>query len=300
MTERNTTSHLRHANEQLICGCQAHKGPSIWSIIELKAGDHYAKEGMELPTLVFPLMGDMTVSTASAVGQAVSGGQMFLVSASDNFYAQATTDALVLSCSFDRDVPQCNRFSFDQLQRFMTPDTQRRKEELTLLPIHNLLLRELEETRIALSSGLTCNHYQRLKKDLLFVLLRSFYNKEQLAALFAHMLSGEYNDFKAKVMQVYPHIETALELMHELNMSATAFNRKFQKAFGYSARQWLIQKKKEKLFRDIVMTNITITELAYKYNFTVNYMTAFCREHFGKSPTQLRSEWNNQNEEDTI
>ena len=48
------------------------------------------------------------------------------------------------------------------------------------------------------------------------------------------------------------------------------------------------------------MTNITITELAYKYNFTVNYMTAFCREHFGKSPTQLRNEWNNQNEEDTI
>lgn len=300
MTERNTTSHLRLANEHLICGCQAHKGPPIWSIIELKAGGHYAKEGMEHPTLVFPLVGDMTVSTASAVGQAVSGGQMFLVSASDNFYAQATTDALVLSCSFDRDVPQCNSFAFDQLQRFISPDTQQRKGELTLLPIHNLLLRELDETRIALSSGLSCNHYQRLKKDLLFVLLRSFYNKEQLAALFAPMLSGDDNDFKAKVMQVYPHIETALELMHELNMSATAFNRKFQKAFGYSARQWLIQKKKEKLFRDIVMTNITITELAYKYNFTVNYMTAFCREHFGKSPTQLRSEWNNQNEEDTI
>lgn len=121
MTERNTSGHLKLANEHLICGCQAHKGPSIWSIIELKAGGHYAKEGMELPTLVFLLVGDMTVSTASAVGQAVSGGQMFLVSASDNFYAQATTDALVLSCSFDRDVPQCNRFSFDQLQRFMLP-----------------------------------------------------------------------------------------------------------------------------------------------------------------------------------
>ena len=301
MTERNTTSHLRYANEHLFCGCQAHKGPSIWSIIELKAGGHYAKEGMELSTLVFLLVGDMTVSTASAVGQAVSGGQMFLVSASDNFYAQATTDALVLSCSLDRNVPQCNRFSFDQLQRFIPPpDTQRRMGELTLLPIHNLLLRELEETRQVITSGLSCNHYQRLKKDLLFVLLRSFYNKEQLAALFAPMLSGDDNDFKAKVMQVYPHIKTALELMHELNMSATAFNRKFNKAFGYSARQWLIQKKKEKLFRDIVMTNITITELAYKYNFTVNYMTAFCREHFGKSPTQLRNEWNNQNEEDTI
>ena len=95
-------------------------------------------------------------------------------------------------------------------------------------------------------------------------------------------------------MQIYPQIETAQELMERLNMSATAFNRKFQKAFGLSPRQWLIQKKKEKLFRDIVMTDIPIGELAFKYHFTENYITTFCHEHFGKSPTQLRNEWKNQ------
>ena len=298
-SEKNTKCDLDHANDPFICDDAPLHEQSIWSVVELKVGERFTKEALKCARLVFLLSGEAAVSTASAVGQVVCGGQMFLITPGNNFHVRATADTQAISCSFDRDIPQCSMFSFEQFQRLVTPDMQRQRE-LTLLPIHNLLLRELDETRIALSSGLTCNHYQRLKKDLLFVLLRSFYNKEQLAALFAPTLSGEDNDFKAKVMQVYPHIETALELMHELNMSATAFNRKFHKAFGYSARQWLIQKKKEKLFRDIVMTNITITELAYKYNFTVNYMTAFCREHFGKSPTQLRSEWNNQNEEDTI
>ena len=38
------------------------------------------------------------------------------------------------------------------------------------------------------------------------------------------------------------------------------------------------------------MTSMTVAELADKYRFTVNYMTTFCRHHFGKSPTELRKE----------
>ena len=298
-SEKNTKCDLEHANDPFICDdAPLHEQP-IWSVAELKEGEHFTKEALKCARLVFLLSGEAVVSTATAVGQVVCGGQMFLIAPGNNFHVRATADTRAISCSFDRDIPQCSMFSFEQFQRLITPDMQR-QHELTLLPIHSLLLCELEETRIALASGLSCPNYQRLKKDILFILLRNLYSREQLAALFAPLLTGEDNDFKEKVMQIYPQTETAQELMDKLNMSATAFNRKFNKAFGYSARQWLIQKKKEKLFRDIVMTNITITELAYKYNFTVNYMTAFCREHFGKSPTQLRNEWNNQNEEDTI
>lgn len=43
------------------------------------------------------------------------------------------------------------------------------------------------------------------------------------------------------------------------------------------------------------MTNMSITELADKYRFTVNYMTTFCKKRFGKSPTDLRTEFKNVN-----
>ena len=45
-------------------------------------------------------------------------------------------------------------------------------------------------------------------------------------------------------------------------MSPSAFKRKFRETFGISARQWLIRKKEQKLIRDILMTNISIAELA--------------------------------------
>ena len=73
-------------------------------------------------------------------------------------------------------------------------------------------------------------------------------------------------------------------------MSPIACKRKFRETFGISARQWLIRKKEQKLIRDILMTNISIAELAEKYKFTANYMTTFCRKRFGKSPTELRLE----------
>lgn len=295
-TKQGTTSDLKYANEHLICENYLSEEQAIWNVIDLEAGGYFIKEWMEHSTLVFLLSGKMKISTASAVGQEIGGRQMLLVSGGDNFYGKAITDSCVLCCSFNRNMSLCNRFSIGKLQKYVTPDMQQRKRETTLLPVHGLLLQELEATRSAISSGLSCIHYQHIKRDLIFILLRGFYNKEQLAALFAPIL-GEDHNFKEKVMQVYSQIETAQELMGKFNMSPTVFKRKFRQSFGNSARQWLIQKKKEKLFRDIVMTDITIAELADKYSFTVNYMSTFCREHFGKSPTQLRSEWNNHSKE---
>lgn len=160
---------------------------------------------------------------------------------------------------------------------------------LDILPIHDLLLKELNLTLQLLQAGMRCLHFQQHKKEIFLTELRAFYLKEDLALLFAPILSTESN-FKQNVLLIYPEIETAQQLMERLHMSPTAFKREFQKAFGISARQWLIQKKKEKIIRDILMTNTPIAELAYKYRFTVNYMTTFCRKHYGKSPTELRQE----------
>ena len=37
------------------------------------------------------------------------------------------------------------------------------------------------------------------------------------------------------------------------------------------------------------MTDMTVVELADKYGFSVNYLTSFCKEHFGNTPTELRA-----------
>lgn len=270
----------------------------IWRVIDLKTGQHLTRERLKRPTLAFLLSGEMIVSTAPVTGQRMDGRQLFLIPTGNNIHVKAVTDISAITCSFDRNMDLYNRFPIELLHRYVDTDTPREEQQLTLLPIHDLLLRELEATRESLRADLSSLHYQHFKKEIIFIMLRVFYNKEHLAALFAPIL-GVDNDFKNRVLQFYPHIETAQELIDKLNMSPTVFKRKFRESFGESARQWLIQKKKENLFRDIVMTHIPIIELADKYNFTVNYMTTFCKKHFGMSPTQLRTDWNNRAEKRT-
>lgn len=295
MKKQSMSNDLKQTKEHPIYKDYASEERAILKAIDLKAGKHFTMEKLEHPTLVFLLSGEMILSMPPVVGQKVNGRQLFLAPTGSNFYGETITDLSIFICSFDRNMDLRNRFPIEQLQKHVKPDTQRENKQLTLLPIHDLLFRELEVTRESVYAGLSCMHYQHFKKEIIFIKLRTFYDKERLAALFAPIL-GLDNDFKDRVLRLYSQIETAQELMDRLNMSPTVFKRKFRESFGNSARQWLIQKKKENVFRDIVMTHITIAELADKYRFTVNYMTTFCQKHFGKSPTQLRSDWNNHSE----
>lgn len=287
--KQNIFNELKYTKEHLVCENYISDERSILESIEVKEGRYLVREEVEQSTLCFVLSGEMYISTAGAVNQRVGEKQMFLISAGDSFHGRAVVDTSLIRCSFTRDMSLCNRFSIEQLQRHIPSSSQLGSGGMTLLPIHELLLKELEMTRDVMRTGMSCIHFQRIKKEILFIELRGFYQKEELARLFTPILGTE-SDFKEKVLLVYPQVETAKELIDRLNMSPTVFKRKFQEAFGMSARQWLIQKKKEKLFRDILMTNMSIAELAEKYKFTVNYMTTFCREHFGKSPTELRIE----------
>lgn len=286
---QNTRNELQYRQEHLMCKNYVADECANWGVWHLNANRLFVKECLKRPTLVFVLKGEMNISTVNPIGQKVVAGQMFLVPTGESFYGKAVCDTSFIRCSFTRELALCNRFSIEQLQDCIDADYPQDHSIIPLLPIRPLLYKELEITRDVLETGLACIHYQRMKMEILFMELRGFYKREELALLFAPIL-GKDNDFKDKVLQIYPEVNTAKELISQLNMSPTGFKRKFQESFGTSAKQWLIQKKKEKLLRDIIMTNMSIAELADKYRFSVNYLTTFCKEHFGKSPTELRSD----------
>lgn len=283
-------NNLKYKKEHLVCAFYTSSGEeAVWDVIELKAGKYFIRKGVKRPALVFILTGKMEISTAMYINQKVVTGEMFLISTGDNFYGKASSDTLLMCCSFSRDMALCNRFSIEQLLHFIHLDNTTSSNGIFRLPINQPLFEVLKTIYMLLSTGMQCIHFQRLTMEIVFIVLRGFYNKEELAGLFAPIL-GEDNDFKDKVLQIYPQINTVKELIERMNMSTTGFKRKFQESFGISAKQWLIQKKKEKLLRDIILSDMTIGELAEKYSLTINYLTAFCKKHFGKSPTELRQE----------
>lgn len=285
---KSVLNGLKYRKEHLACENYASEEEAIWESVEAGTDKFLVKEAVKHPTLIFVLDGEINISTAGAINQRVYAGEMFLIPAGDNFYGRPVTNVWLMRCSFSRNIHMCSRFSIERLRNYVPKMVL--PTGLTLLPIHEILDKELRIIRDALKEGLACLHYQQMKMEIMFIELRGFYNREDLARLFAPIL-GEDNDFKNKVMQLYTQVETAKELSSLLRMSPSCFKRKFLETFGTSAKQWMIQKKKEKLLRDILMTNMSIAELAEKYKFTANYLTTFSKEHLGKSPTELRAEY---------
>lgn len=288
-SRQNMMTGLKYTKEHLICENYVTGEQAILEIIEVDADKHLVWEDMERSALIFVLSGQIEISTYGLVWHHVHERQMFFVNAGDSFYGKSVAGTSLLRCSFGGDMALCNRFSIAQLHQFVSPSSSRSSNEIPLLPIHELLFKELETTKQVMQTGMSCIHFQRIKKEILFIELRGFYQKEELARLFSPIIGMDY-DFKHRVMQVSTQVKTAKELIDKLNMSPTSFKRKFQESFGTSARQWLIQKKKDSLLRDLLLTDVPVMELADKYNFTTNYITTFCQQHFGKSPTALRQE----------
>ncbi len=279
------------AGEHLECENYAADKQALIKVVSLKAGDYYFRDKTEHSALVFLLSGELELSMGYTINQKVIGGQMYLIPAGESYCSKTKTDTTVFYSLFDWEMPLCNKFAIRQLVKYKQNDcTDTDKTRLCLLRLHKVLKQEIESAIETLNTGLGCIHYQKLKRDIIFMELRGLYEKEQLAALFSPIL-GIDNDFKVKVLSAYTQTETVKELMDILHMSPTTFKRKFYQAFGTSAKHWLIQKKKERIFHDLIFTKTSVAELADKYKFSENYMTAFCCEHFGKSPRKIRFEW---------
>lgn len=277
---------LKYAGEHLICENYLTGKAAMLECVELETDSLLVREKLKRSTLVFVLSGEIIISTGRAIHLTVEADRFFLVPVGGTFYGKASSPSRLLRCSFEKDMELCNRFSLKRLEDFVPANPG--ESPFPVLPVRETLSAELRATCMALRQGLRCTHYQRYKKEVIFMLLRAFYTREELARFFFPVLGGE-GDFKDRVMRIAPEVDNAKEMMARLNMSPTTFKQKFRESFGTSCGKWLIQNKKENLFRDLVMTESPVAELAEKYRFTANYLSAFCKEHFNATPTELRN-----------
>lgn len=244
-TKNNVWKGLLYKEEHLTCKNYLTGDSAIFEEVRLKAEKLFIGENIGRSTLVFLLFGDINISTKKLVNCLITAGNMFLVAAGDNFYGRAVTDVTLLRCSFTQEMAFCNKFAMKSLLGF-TPDGDAQEDfDITLLPVHPLLWRELEITVAVMREGLLCTHYQRIKVDIIFMELRGFYKKGELVRLFKPLLSVD-DDFKSRVLAIYPRVNSIKELMGELQMSPATFKRKFHNSFNIPPKQWLIQKKRGK------------------------------------------------------
>lgn len=237
-------------------------------------------------TIVFILSGDAEVTCNNFKNIRHHAGEMLLLPRNSCCYANVLEECTIITCAFLQSMSFCNRFSFEKLTKHIPAGYI---YEGKILPICDRIMDFLRLLQSCLSDGLQCGHFHEIKSQELFIYFRAYYSKSDLAEFFCPLL-GEDMDFKDLILANWQKVDSVEEFATMSNMSLSTFKRRFKAAFGKTAKEWLLTRKAEMLYRDVLISKMNLTEIASKYHFSSQgYLCNFCKKYYGLTPHEIRN-----------
>lgn len=133
-----------------------------------------------------------------------------------------------------------------------------------------------------------CRYYHDIKVREFFVLLRIYYDKEQLRNFFHKVLSID-TAFVEVVKHNYQSYKTARELAEALNYSISGFSKKFKAVFGVPVYTWMKEQKSKEIYKEICTGSKNFKEIATEFGFSsLTQFIDFCKANLGNSPGKIR------------
>ena len=237
--------------------------------------------------LCFVAEGELEVKFGHQQTNIIGGRRFFLVPSGVNFYGRQLCETSVMCCSFSDTPKFCNIYTLEHLA-----DSMGKVDDgsFAVLPICDRLHMFLRFLYDCMDDGILCAHFHQLKLQELFLLLRAYYSKEDLARMFSPVL-GIDADFRQFVLEHYREFVDVKQFASLANMTVSTFQRKFKHEFKKPVNEWLLDRKCELIIRDLKTSLKTINEISEDYGFSsLQYFSNFCKHQFGKSPTELRSD----------
>lgn len=146
----------------------------------------------------------------------------------------------------------------------------------------------IEGLRLYLNDDLRCAGFLQAKRMEMVYLLNCYYTLNELAALYSPIYRYS-KSFRYFVMQNYMRAKDVETFAQLGGYSTPTFRRLFKETFGEPAYQWMLKKKCEDIHNDLITTEMSISDISYKYGFeSLSNFSHFCRTNFGQSPRSLR------------
>ena len=263
--------------------------PSSVETYDGRCGEILRLYSEDMSALVFVLSGNVCLVTATAhafENRIVEKRGFFLIPLGDERKIKIlSNDSKLLTYKFNPDAFYCIRYFLNQLA---TPADEPLSHNSYILYLKNQLYEYMNALYRLLKIKRYCSHFYDIITEEIIVFLNEFYSKEELSTFFSPIL-GHDSEFKRFVFANYRKCNNVKELAEQKSMTMVTFNRHFIRAFGVSASNWIRERRKEEIKRDILLTDLSFTELAFKYNFSSSaYFTIFCKNNWGKTPSELR------------
>ncbi|WP_297272509.1 helix-turn-helix transcriptional regulator [uncultured Bacteroides sp.] len=283
---------LLYKVEHLSCISYSADANRIFHVLTLVKGNTYTRRFPDSTFLVILISGNIKISYGINQYLEPELESMFLLPKNFSITYTANEDSVLLLCTLSTELKLCSRYSIEQLASHIPSDAA--ASCVYSLPLDSRIRSYSKLLVEALQEGLGCMHFHLLKRDELLLYLRAGYSKEKLARFFYPILGGNI-EFKDFVLAHYVEVSDVKELAAFAKMSLSTFNRRFKETFNETAQKWLLKRKSERLLRDIVMSELSFSEIAFKYKFSSPaYLTTFCKKNFGATPYVLREKGSKQ------
>lgn len=249
-------------------------------------------KGMKIPqerclqnTLYFLLKGTVQVNSEEHPNTIFKEGQFILqpIGSKVEFKILETTECILYL--FERPVNICNdRFNKGaNLAENLHPSP-------IIMNMCPPLRYFIEGVRMYLNDELLCAGFLQAKRTELAYLLNCYYTLKELSAFYSPIYRYS-KSFRYFIIQNYMKVKDVEAFAQLGGYSTPTFRRMFKETFGEPAYQWMLKKKCEDIQIDLTTTELSISEISYKYGFeSLSNFSHFCRANFGESPRSIRTQ----------
>ena len=251
METKHTKSELLYIEEHQSCQNYMTTIETGFKYLEFAKNVAFEEDNTTKNYLLFFLKGDFTICCNQFHNKLFHAGEMILIPRSSRLKGFAETDSSLLSMFFDIPAENCDKLILQSLSNVCNNI----KYDFSPIKIRYPLTLFLEVLTHCIKNGMSCAHLHGLMQREFFFLLRGFYEKQEIAALF-HPIIGKEVDFKDFVMHNHTKVDNIEQLISLSNMGRSCFFIKFNEVFGMTAKQWMLKQKNQRILEKMTKPGV--------------------------------------------
>lgn len=289
---------LLYENEHLACLHYDHQEKPGIAVRKAPRGKR-RKVSTAMNKIVFLIEGRVRLNFRDQPAYEVVKGQIVFIPAGGDYSYELLANTVAIIFRLHQPVMLCQSYSIEKLYELNAPPKigtvveeriSGKARRIGILEINSRLWSFLDGVIDCVGDGLKCSCWFDLKIKEILLLFRIYYTKEELCDFFYLILSGNtaFSEYVRLHWQMYP---TVLEMAASLNMTQKQFSTRFMAVFKQTPYRWMMERKAELAYDDIVSTKKSFKEIAFEHGFhSDTQFSRFCKNCLGKSPTELRQQ----------
>ena len=265
--------------------CEVNKNELFSGFIHkhIKKGEVFHNEKTYFNTFIFCLDGHNQIMCNDTKIELTSGNMLFIPIGTDT-HTIAIEDSDIMLMLFEDVINVCDKLFLESYSEIISEEPSTVISSIDMrYPINKMIT----TMKFCLDRGVTCIKLHEIKHQELFIYLRSFYTKKELASMFYH-ISGKNYSFRKFILTSWKIDMNTDEIIAKSNMSKSTFLRTFKKVFNSTPLKWKQQQICNKLVQLAIDPTTTIQDLLVDTGISKrDQLNQFCLTHFGCTPTEF-------------